>query len=139
MECVEDIKTISVGPNQRMWLNAEVCCLLRACDAKFKEGDADALKAARRGRHKEVRFSSIRLGGCGEALNASLTTPGKTHNTPQTLNYQMPSSPPMPALRHQIPPPPPGSHYHQMPPQWGPRPDPEGLCSPALNCHDRHF
>lgn len=50
-KCVEDvttIKTMVIPSNQKPWLNAEVHCLLRARDAAFRAGDADALRAARR-------------------------------------------------------------------------------------------
>ena len=44
-KCVEDVtttKTITISPNQKPWLNAEVHHLLRIRDAAFKTGDAEA-------------------------------------------------------------------------------------------------
>lgn len=49
-KCVDDVvptRTITVRPNQRPWLNANVHALLKACDEAFRAGDKVALRAAR--------------------------------------------------------------------------------------------
>lgn len=48
---VDDVtttKTITIHPNQKPWLNAEVCSLLKTCDSAFRSDDASVLRAARR-------------------------------------------------------------------------------------------
>ncbi|TKS65680.1 hypothetical protein D9C73_028375 [Collichthys lucidus] len=50
-KCAEDVtttRTITVYPNQKPWLNAEVRSLLKARDAAFRSGDRLALRATRR-------------------------------------------------------------------------------------------
>ena len=57
-KCVEDvttIKTITISPNQKPWLNAEVHHLLRIRDAAFKAGDAEAFRAARQSYAQKIR------------------------------------------------------------------------------------
>ena len=49
-KCMEDVttsKTITIRPNQKPWLNAEVRSLLRTRDAAFRDGDVEGLRAAR--------------------------------------------------------------------------------------------
>jgi len=50
-KCVDDVtttRTITIHPNQKPWLNAEVRSLLRARDSAFRNGDTEALRVARR-------------------------------------------------------------------------------------------
>lgn len=50
-KCVDDVtttRTITIHPNQKPWLTAEVRSLLRARDSAFRKGDTEALRVARR-------------------------------------------------------------------------------------------
>ncbi|KAI4899818.1 hypothetical protein NFI96_005029 [Prochilodus magdalenae] len=49
-KCVDDVtqtKKIYTLPNQKLWMNSDVCSLLKARDAAFKSGNSEELKAAR--------------------------------------------------------------------------------------------
>ncbi|KAK0137698.1 repressor of the inhibitor of the protein kinase [Merluccius polli] len=49
-KCIDDVttmKTITIRPNQRPWMNAEVRARLKARDAAYRSGEAGALKTAR--------------------------------------------------------------------------------------------
>ncbi len=50
-KCVDDVtsmRIITIHPNQKPWMNAEVRTLLKARDSAFRSDDAAALRAARR-------------------------------------------------------------------------------------------
>ena len=50
-KCVDDVtvtKVITIHPNQKPWLNAEVRSLLKVRDSAFRSGDEPALREARR-------------------------------------------------------------------------------------------
>ncbi|KAK0142227.1 hypothetical protein N1851_020114 [Merluccius polli] len=49
-KCIDDVttmKTITIRPNQKPWMNAEVRARLKARDAAYRSGEAGALKTAR--------------------------------------------------------------------------------------------
>ncbi len=49
-KCIDDVtvtKTITTGANQKPWMTAEVCGLLKTRDEAFRSGDKAALKTAR--------------------------------------------------------------------------------------------
>lgn len=51
-KCIDDVATtrkITIHPNQKLWLNGEVRSRLKTWDAAFQSGDAEALRAARKG------------------------------------------------------------------------------------------
>lgn len=67
-KCVEDVtitKTITIPPNQKPWLNAEVHHLLKARDAAFRAGDAEAGRSTEpngRSQENKVKLCSKNTG-----------------------------------------------------------------------------
>lgn len=57
-KCVVDVtntRTITIHPNQKPWLTAEVRSLLRARDSTFRISDTEVLRAARRNLTKGIK------------------------------------------------------------------------------------
>lgn len=97
MEDVKIAKTIAVLPNQKSWLNLEVYRLLKASDAAFRAGVAEALRAARwsltTGVKKVVNLSSKNTGSfltTGGVHNALLTHRYLIANTSTTTRFKNP-------------------------------------------------
>ena len=115
-KCVEDVtttKTITISPNQKPWLNAEVHHLLKVRDAAFRAGDAETLRAARQSLRVGVKRakSNSKNTGSGE-LRASWTTTGRVQNVLMIHHYVMLSTSFMLISRHQTPAPSLGSKSH---------------------------
>ena len=47
IDSVTTLKQITTFPNQKPWMNKEVCILLKARDTAFRSGDAQAYSSSR--------------------------------------------------------------------------------------------
>lgn len=59
-KCTEDVsvmKTIITRANQKPWLTAEVCKMLKARNIAFKSGDVEALRTARANLNRAIRLA----------------------------------------------------------------------------------
>ncbi len=91
-KCIDDVtvtKTITTHANQKPWMTAEVCGLLKTRDEAFRSGDKAALKTARANLYCGIKnakrsyaqkinnhFTDSRdtHGACGKPFRPSLTT-----------------------------------------------------------------
>ncbi|KAK3528739.1 hypothetical protein QTP70_011205 [Hemibagrus guttatus] len=57
-KCIDDVtvfKTITTRSNQKRWMTAEVCDLLKSRDSAFRAGDKAALRTARAKLSRAIR------------------------------------------------------------------------------------